>query len=109
MSATARVGSEDSRTGLASHRKLFPSSGSHLGPGEVPPEKVGVCTADDPRAQREVETLLTDPDLASFRRRAGLTDASVSDLEVLTDPKDSSICGRLQRLVPGEYWTRGGK
>lgn len=74
-----------------------------------PPPEAGVCTADNPPARQKVEALLTEEDRADFRQRTGLADAALPDVEVLTDPGDTSICGRLQRLVPKDYRTQGEK
>lgn len=73
----------------------------------APPPEAGVCTADNPPARLELEELLTDDDLADFRQRTGLAGASPEQAEILTDPEDSSVCARLQQLVPKAYRTKG--
>lgn len=76
---------------------------------QAPPDEAGVCTAETPRALQSVESLVTDDDRADFRDRTGLAGATVDDIEPLVDPDDSSICARLQRLVPKDYRTGGEK
>jgi len=74
-----------------------------------PPEQAGVCTAETPLARQVVESMVTDGDRDEFRERTGLAGATIEDVEVLVEPDDSSLCARLQRLVPKDYRTGGEK
>lgn len=57
------------------------------------------CPAPDDDARTRVVRLLTDPDLAEFRTRYGISNVSASDLRALSDSVDASTCDRLNEIA----------
>jgi hypothetical protein len=69
-------------------------------------EAAGACPADIPSARRNVERLLTAPNLGPERTEWGIAAVRAANVRLLTDVPDSAMCQRLASAItlsPGRY------
>ncbi len=66
-----------------------------------------ICTADNPPARRNLDSILTDPSLAAVLQNVGLEEADPAEAQILADTDDTPVCARLQRFIPKGYKIHG--
>lgn len=75
---------------------------------------VQACPADTPIAHRRLNQLLTGANHAAFRTRAGIPSIDTSDVHVLSDSLDATMCSELNSSLSSQsgssvtYYAAGG-